>query len=105
MSKMKTQINEKERREVIARHRAILRVGAKEDRRMGRVGRIGRMRNNLGRGLVLMLAAGSAVGATITGTLRDISIQALETKLMFAPTNEVLVTGNGLSAGPPKVVD
>jgi hypothetical protein len=43
--------------------------------------------------------------ATVTGTLQDISIQALHTKLMFAPTNNVLLTGTGLNAGPPKVID
>jgi len=42
--------------------------------------------------------------ATVTGSLSDISIQALNTKLLFAPTNEVLVTPNGLSAGPPKLI-
>ncbi len=46
-----------------------------------------------------------ATAATVVGDLKDISIQALDTKLMFAPTNEVLVTPSGLSAGPPKVID
>src|SRR5262245_56527007 len=47
----------------------------------------------------------SAGATTVTGTLRDISVQALDTKITFAPTNLVLVTGTGLSAGPPKTID
>jgi len=43
--------------------------------------------------------------ATVTGTLNDISIQGLNTKLMFAPTNNVLLTPTGLSAGPPKTIN
>src|SRR2546421_700571 len=43
--------------------------------------------------------------ATVIGTLQDISIQALDTTLIFTPTNEVLVTGTGLSAGPPIMID
>jgi hypothetical protein len=46
-----------------------------------------------------------ATAATVVGDLKDISIQALDTKIMFAPTNEVLVTPSGLSAGPPKVTE
>ena len=46
-----------------------------------------------------------STAATITGTLNDISIQALDTKLIFTPTNDVLVTPTGLSAGPPKILD
>src|ERR1051326_2167300 len=46
-----------------------------------------------------------APAATVTGTLQDISIQALDTKLIFTPTNDVLVTATGLSAGPPKILD
>ncbi len=46
-----------------------------------------------------------APAATVVGDLKDISIQALNTKIMFAPTNEVLVTPSGLSAGPPIVTD
>ena len=46
-----------------------------------------------------------AMGATVVGDLKDISIQALDTKIMFAPTNEVLVTPSGLSGGPPKVIE
>src|SRR5438132_12041149 len=44
-------------------------------------------------------------GATVTGDLKDISIQALNTKLLFTPTTNVLVVGSGLSAGPPKMID
>ena len=58
--------------------------------------------------LVLSLATCNlqpATAATVTGTLQDVSIQGLETKLMFAPTNDVLVNNGGLSAGPPKVID
>jgi len=53
----------------------------------------------------LQLATLHSPAATVTGDLKDISIQALNTKLMFAPTNEVLLTPSGLSAGPPKVID
>ena len=35
----------------------------------------------------------------------DISIQDLNTKLTFSPTNEVLINSSGLSAGPPRVID
>ena len=43
--------------------------------------------------------------ATVTGALQDISIQPLNTMLMFAPTNDVLLTGSGLNAGPPKTIE
>src|SRR4051812_37294764 len=46
-----------------------------------------------------------STAATITGHLSDISIQDLNTKIMFAPTNEVLLVGSGLSAGPPRIID
>src|SRR4030081_1681489 len=46
-----------------------------------------------------------ATAATVVGNLTDISIQALDSKLIFSPTNDVLVTGTGLSAGPPKIID
>jgi len=55
--------------------------------------------------LFLLLAALPSPAATVTGTLNDISIQALNTKLTFAPTNEVLLTGTGLSAGPPRTIN
>jgi len=42
--------------------------------------------------------------ATVVGNLTDISLAPLDTMLMFAPTNTVLVSGSGLSAGPPKVI-
>src|SRR5712672_1748060 len=45
-----------------------------------------------------------APAATVFGTLQDISIQGLNTKLMFSPTNEVLLVPSGLSAGPPKII-
>jgi len=58
--------------------------------------------------LVSLLLLQSAIcnlhSAMVTGSLHDISVQALNTKLMFSPTNDVLVTGSGLSAGPPKIV-
>src|SRR5213594_989068 len=47
----------------------------------------------------------TTLAATVTGTLQDISIQSLDTKLILTPTNEVLVTPTGLSAGPPKILD
>src|SRR5205823_13479788 len=42
---------------------------------------------------------------TVVGNLTDISLAPLDTKLIFTPTNQVLVTGSGLSAGPPKIID
>ena len=44
-------------------------------------------------------------GATITGNLTDISLAPLSTKLQFNPTNDVLVSTSGLSAGPPRTID
>src|SRR5882672_9734574 len=38
-----------------------------------------------------------ATAATIIGNLKDISQQSLDTRISFAPTNQVLVTGGGLS--------
>src|SRR5882672_11395063 len=43
--------------------------------------------------------------ATVTGNLTDISIQPLDTKLLFTPGTNVLLTGTSLSAGPPKMID
>jgi hypothetical protein len=47
----------------------------------------------------------SSPAATITGNLTDISMSPFDTKLIFTPTNEVLVSSSGLSAGPPKILD
>jgi hypothetical protein len=46
-----------------------------------------------------------ATAATIIGNLKDISQQSLDTRISFAPTNQVLVTGSGLSVGPPRIID
>jgi hypothetical protein len=46
-----------------------------------------------------------ASAATIIGNLQDISQQSLDTRISFAPTNQVLVTGNGLSVGSPRIID
>jgi hypothetical protein len=46
-----------------------------------------------------------ATAATIIGNLQDISQQSLDTRISFAPTNQVLVTGGGLSVGPPRIID
>ena len=46
-----------------------------------------------------------ASAATIIGNLKDISQQSLDTRISFAPTNQVLVTGGGLSVGPPRIID
>ena len=46
-----------------------------------------------------------ATAATVTGNLTDISLQPFNTKIVFTPTNEVQVTGAGLSAGPSKILD
>ena len=43
--------------------------------------------------------------ATITGSLTDISLQPLNTKIMFSPTTNILLTPSGLSAGPPRIID
>ena len=55
--------------------------------------------------LLYLLSCAFAFSATVTGTLQDISIQALNTKLMFAPTNVVLLTPTGLNAGPPRTIE
>jgi len=46
-----------------------------------------------------------ATAATIIGNLKDISQQSLDTRISFAPTNQVMVTGGGLSVGPPRIID
>lgn len=46
-----------------------------------------------------------ATAATIIGNLKDISQQSIDTRISFAPTNQVVVTGGGLSVGPPRVLD
>jgi hypothetical protein len=46
-----------------------------------------------------------ATAATIIGNLKDISQQSLDTRISFAPTNQVIVTGGGLSVGPPRIID
>jgi hypothetical protein len=43
--------------------------------------------------------------ATVVGTLQDISIEGLNTKLTFWPTTNVLLTPSGLNAGPPKTIN
>jgi hypothetical protein len=45
-----------------------------------------------------------ATAATIIGNLQDISQQSLDTRISFAPTNQVMVTGGGLSVGPPRIL-
>jgi hypothetical protein len=62
----------------------------------------------VGTTLLFQLAAFNlqlASAATIIGNLQDISQQSLDTRISFAPTNQVLVTGNGLSVGPPRIID
>jgi hypothetical protein len=46
-----------------------------------------------------------ATAATITGTITDISATPLNTKLLFSPTNEVLICSNGICAGPARILD
>jgi hypothetical protein len=53
---------------------------------------------------LLFLPGTGARGATITGVLQDISLQALDTRLTFAPTTNVLLTAAGLNAGPPRTI-
>src|SRR5260370_18405256 len=61
--------------------------------------------------LLLVLAIGfglkpqQCAGATITGNLTDISLAPLSTKLHFNPTNALLVSTSGLTAGPPRTLD
>src|SRR5829696_2484107 len=55
--------------------------------------------------LGLGLCTSPAPAATVVGSLQDISQQGLNTKLTFSPTTNVLLTPNGLSAGPPKSID
>jgi hypothetical protein len=45
-----------------------------------------------------------ATAATVIGNLQDISQQSLDTRISFAPTNQVMVTGGGLSVGPPRIL-
>lgn len=45
-----------------------------------------------------------ATAATVIGNLQDISQQSLDTRISFAPTNQVLVTGGGLAVGPPRIL-
>src|SRR3954470_13086020 len=54
--------------------------------------------------LTIALSLQSASAATVTGTLTDISLAPLTTKMLFTPTTNVLVVGSGLSAGPPKMI-
>jgi hypothetical protein len=55
--------------------------------------------------LLAILYSPFARSATVTGNLTDISLQALNTKITFSPTNDVLLTDTGLSAGPPRTID
>jgi hypothetical protein len=42
--------------------------------------------------------------ATVIGNLSDIPLQPLDTRISFAPTNQVTITGGGLSVGPPRII-
>lgn len=52
----------------------------------------------------LDLGLWTASAATVIGNLTDISLKPLDTRISFAPTNQVLVGANGLSAGPPRIL-
>jgi hypothetical protein len=52
---------------------------------------------------ILLSTAASA--ATVTGTVLDINQTPLNTKLVFSPTNEVLICSSGLNAGPARILD
>jgi hypothetical protein len=54
--------------------------------------------------LFLFLGPWTSSAATIIGNLTDISLQPLDTRMSFAPTNQVVVGANGLSAGPPRII-
>ena len=43
--------------------------------------------------------------ATVTGTLTDISLTPLTTKLVFTPTNEISICSTSLCVGGPKILD
>jgi hypothetical protein len=55
--------------------------------------------------MLLQLGCFNLHPATVTGTLVDIGLQPLNAKMIFTPTNEVLISSSGLSAGPPKILD
>ena len=46
-----------------------------------------------------------STAAVVTGTVTDISSSPLTTKLVFTPTNEVLICSSGLNVGGPKIID
>jgi hypothetical protein len=46
----------------------------------------------------------TSLATTVTGSLTDISLNALDTTLLFSPTNDVLLTTSGLDAGPPQII-
>src|SRR5947208_1662204 len=49
---------------------------------------------------LLTLSTHPLPAATVTGNLTDVSLAPLNTKLVFAPTNEVLMCSGGLRVGP-----
>src|SRR6266853_1040569 len=53
---------------------------------------------------LLQLATFNLQPATVIGNLSDISLQPLDTRMSFAPTNQVVVGAGGLSAGPPRII-
>jgi hypothetical protein len=54
--------------------------------------------------VLLELATFNLQPATIIGNLTDISLQPLDTRMSFAPTNQVTITAGGLSVGPPRII-
>src|SRR5262249_15648371 len=54
--------------------------------------------------LSLVLSPCYSGAATVTGMLQDISLQALNTRITFAPPNDVLLTATGLNAWPPLTI-
>jgi hypothetical protein len=54
--------------------------------------------------VLLKLATFNLQPATIVGNLTDISLQSLDTRISFAPTNQVTVNSGGLSVGPPRII-
>src|SRR5438477_26951 len=52
-----------------------------------------------------LASAGPSHAATVTGKLTDVSLAPLNTKIVFSPTTDVLITPYGLSAGPPRIID
>lgn len=54
--------------------------------------------------LLLLFCALTSEGATVVGNTINVSLGALNTALTFTPTNDVLLSQYGISAGPAKTI-